>query len=94
MCRLARAVAAPVHTVWKKSAGQTVDFLPRWIRQHGCLKEGLAHMRYVAQTLRTLHVAPGTDSGFLGGWGFICVGEGVHFADFISFFLNIPLKMK
>ena len=32
------------------------------------------------------------------GWGFICIGMfacgggGVHFADFFSFFLNIPCK--
>ena len=31
------------------------------------------------------------DPGFLAG-GFICVEEGVHFADLISFCLNIPGK--
>ena len=36
---------------------------------------------------------PGADQGFLER-GFICIGEGVRFADFISFFLKYPMKMK
>ena len=40
-----------------------------------------------------LNSGSGADPGFLEA-GFRCVEEGVRFADFISFFLNILMKMK
>ena len=43
--------------------------------------------RVLAQ-LVSVQVARGGSS--ISGKGFRCVEEGVHFADFISFFLNIP----
>ena len=95
MCRLGRTVAAPMHNVWKKT-GQTLDFLSRWVRQNGCLKEGLAHVRYVARTHHTLHVAPGADPGFPGfleGGGVqMCRGGGSHCCFYLVFLKYPPHK--
>ena len=43
-----------------------------------------------SRSAKTPNSFAGADPGFLE-WGFICIkGWGVRFADFISFFLNIP----
>ena len=34
------------------------------------------------------------NQGILEGLVYICEGAGVRFADFISFYLNRPIKMK